>query len=92
MVLLLDTNAAIWFLTNDGQLGPRALRDIASGSNRVYCSDVVLLECAIKIKTGKLTADIDFKLLDRTLAANFIQQISFDGWSAQDRRPMDGHA
>jgi PIN domain nuclease of toxin-antitoxin system len=82
MVLLLDTNAFIWTLANVDKLGKRAFADISSSVNKVCVSNVSLLECAIKIRTGKLKFDLDFSAVDEFLEQANIQQISFDAWAA----------
>jgi PIN domain nuclease of toxin-antitoxin system len=51
---LLDTHAAIWFLTGDALLSPAAGRVIRDGVNRVCLSIVSAWELAIKINIGKL--------------------------------------
>jgi len=83
MILLLDTNAFIWSLANTDKLGRRALTDISSNANQVYVSSVSLLECAIKIRTGKLKFSIDFSQVNALLEDANIQQIAFDAWVAE---------
>ena len=83
MILLLDTNAFIWSLANTDKLGKRALADISNNANQVYISSVSLLECAIKIRTGKLKFSIDFSQVDDLLEDANIQQIAFDAWVAE---------
>lgn len=83
MILLLDTNAFIWALANVDKLGKRALADISNNDNRVYVSSISLLECAIKIRTGKLKFSIDFSEVDDFLDEANIQQIPFDSWAAE---------
>ena len=83
MILLLDTNAFIWSLANIDKLGKRATADISNNANQVYISDISLLECAIKIRTGKLKLAIDFSKVDAFLVQANIQQIPFDAWTAE---------
>ncbi len=80
MILLLDTNAFIWSLANTDKLGRRALANISNNANQVYVSSVSLLECAIKIRTGKLKFSIDFSQVDALFEDANIQQITFDAW------------
>ncbi len=81
--LLLDTNAAIWALDKFDNLGSIAAADITNPANQVFVSDIVILECVIKYRTGKLQSSLDFRRLDQALLLAGIQQISFDGWTAQ---------
>ena len=81
MILLLDTNVLIWSLTSTDKLGRRALADISNNKNQVYLSDMSLLECAIKIRTGKLQFFISFSEIDNYLNEVNIQQISFNSWA-----------
>jgi PIN domain nuclease of toxin-antitoxin system len=84
MTLLLDTNALIWSLANADKLGPRAAHDISSSTNQVYISNVSLLECAIKVRTGKLEITMDFSMIDTFLNQANIQLIPFDAWTAAE--------
>ncbi len=83
MILLLDTNAFIWSLANVDKLGKRTVTDISNNMNQVYISDVSLLECAIKIRTGRLKLIMDFSTIDASLEQANIQKISFDAWAAE---------
>lgn len=83
MILLLDTNAFIWALADVDKLGKRAIADISNNNNRVYVSSISILECAIKIRTGKLKFSIDFSQIDDFLEEANIQQIAFDSWAAE---------
>lgn len=83
MILLLDTNAFIWSLANVDKLGRRTFADISNTANQVYVSNISLLECAIKIRTGKLTFSLDFSQVDAFLEDAAIQQIPFDTWAAE---------
>jgi PIN domain nuclease of toxin-antitoxin system len=51
---LLDTHAAIWFLTGDEKLSNTVRRIMRDDSNLVYMSVVSAWELAIKIGIGKL--------------------------------------
>jgi PIN domain nuclease of toxin-antitoxin system len=81
MILLLDT--FIWSLANTDKLGRRALADISNNVNQVYVSSISLLECAIKIRTGKIKFSLDFSQVDAFLEEANIQQIAFDAWAAE---------
>ena len=54
MRYLLDTNALLWFLTDDTKLSGRARQLIESSSNESFLSIVSLWEIAIKTGLGKL--------------------------------------
>ena len=82
MILLLDTNALIWSLANADKLGPRAARNISNSANQVYISNISLLECAIKVRAGKLEMAMDFSKIDTFLNQVNIQLIPFDAWAA----------
>ncbi len=58
MKLLLDTHALLWWLSDDQRLGqgPRAL--IADPGNDILVSVVSLWEIVVKLRVGKLEADI----------------------------------
>jgi PIN domain nuclease of toxin-antitoxin system len=84
VILLLDTNAFIWSLANTDKLGRRALADISNNANQVYVSSISLLECAIKIRTGKLKFSLDFSQVDGVLEEADIQQVAFDVWAAPE--------
>jgi PIN domain nuclease of toxin-antitoxin system len=52
--LLLDTHAALWFLSDDQRLGENARRDLTDETNVVLLSAAVVWEVAIKRSLGKL--------------------------------------
>jgi PIN domain nuclease of toxin-antitoxin system len=54
--LILDTHAAIWFLSADARLSETAGRHLRDGANRVLLSAVVVWEVALKRSLGKLKA------------------------------------
>lgn len=58
MRLLLDTNALLWWQSDDPKLGPEARDLIADPSNDILISDVSLWEIVVKVRVGKLEADI----------------------------------
>jgi len=58
MRLLLDTHALLWWLADDDQLGPQARELIADPGNDVLVSVVSLWEIVVKVRAGKLEADI----------------------------------
>jgi PIN domain nuclease of toxin-antitoxin system len=53
--LLLDTHAALWFLSGDDRLGDNARRQLTDDGNRVLLSAAVVWEVAVKRALGKLT-------------------------------------
>jgi PIN domain nuclease of toxin-antitoxin system len=53
--LLLDTHAALWWLSGEA-VGPEAERQLSDESNRVLLSAAVVWEVAIKRSLGKLEA------------------------------------
>lgn len=60
MKLILDTHAALWWLTGDDRLGRDAERRLLDGRDRVLLSAAVVWEIAIKRSLGKLEAPPDF--------------------------------
>lgn len=76
MILLLDTNAFIWWVSDDTQLGPKARADIAKPTNDVYISNLSMFECSIKAKLGKLK--IDFNAVDQEISEGRLLELRFD--------------
>lgn len=58
MKLLLDTHAVLWWLDDDPRLGPEARDLIADPGHDVLVSVVSLWEMVVKLRVGKLKADI----------------------------------
>jgi PIN domain nuclease of toxin-antitoxin system len=58
--LLLDTHAALWWLSGDERLGGQALAELEDDANEVLLSAAVVWEVAIKRSLGKLEAPDDF--------------------------------
>ena len=83
MILLLDTNAFIWSLALPERLGRRAVADISDNKNQIYISNVSMLECAIKIRTGKLKLSLDFSRIENYLNESNMHLIPFDAWAAE---------
>jgi PIN domain nuclease of toxin-antitoxin system len=57
--LILDTHAALWWLSGDGRFGATAEAEMADASNQVLISAAVVWEVAIKGSLGKLEAPDD---------------------------------
>lgn len=70
MRLLLDTHALLWWLNDDGQLGQEARRLIADPGIAVLVSTVSLWEIVVKLRVGKLAADIG-EILDAIAREDF---------------------
>ncbi|KQP94705.1 twitching motility protein PilT [Methylobacterium sp. Leaf113] len=58
MKLLLDTHALLWWLLADPKLGPAARDLIADPTNDVLVSVASLWEIQVKVRVGKLRADL----------------------------------
>jgi len=56
--LLLDTHAVLWWLADDDQLGPGARKLIEDPDTEVLVSVVSLWEIVVKMRVGKLQADV----------------------------------
>lgn len=67
MRLLLDTSVFLWWLANDGRLGPEARVAIAGPDTEVFVSSASTWEIAVKRASGKLIAPFD---LAATIGAN----------------------
>ncbi len=63
MKLLLDTHAALWFLSGDERLGDGARRQLLDETNRVLLSAAVVWEVAIKRSLGKLVVPEEYLAL-----------------------------
>lgn len=59
MRLLLDTHALLWWLSDDPRLEQRARTLIADPDTTVLTSAVSLWEIVVKVRIGKLEADIE---------------------------------
>jgi PIN domain nuclease of toxin-antitoxin system len=58
--LILDTHAALWWLSGDERFGSAAEEHVADATNQVLLSAAVVWEVAIKRSLGKLEAPGDF--------------------------------
>jgi PIN domain nuclease of toxin-antitoxin system len=58
--LLLDTHAALWFLSGDERLGQSAKHHLTDGANRVLLSAAVVWEIAMKRSLGKLVVPEEY--------------------------------
>jgi PIN domain nuclease of toxin-antitoxin system len=56
--LLVDTHTILWWLNDDRRLGAKARDLIADQDNEVLVSAVSLWEIVVKVRIGKLTADV----------------------------------
>ena len=59
MELLLDTHAFLWWLADDGRLGPRTREAIAAPGNAVFVSAATAWEIASERASGTLEAPGD---------------------------------
>src|ERR1700691_3507302 len=76
MILLLDTNAFIWWVSDDVRLGHKARAAIANPIHDVYISNLSMFECSIKAKLGKLK--IDFNAVDQEISEGRLLELRFD--------------
>ena len=58
MRLLLDTHALLWWLSDDDRLAPRARDLLGDPCNDIFVSVASLWEIAVKVRVGKLEADL----------------------------------
>nr|WP_237181068.1 type II toxin-antitoxin system VapC family toxin [Roseomonas haemaphysalidis] len=57
--MLLDTHALLWWLSDDPRLGNAARECITDPANDILVSAVSLWEILVKVRVGKLLADIE---------------------------------
>ena len=81
MIILLDTNAFIWWVADDKRLGNKARVDIANPGNNVFISNLSLLECSIKVRLGKLK--IDFDAVDKEISESRLLELRYDTLAAR---------
>ncbi|MHB1865160.1 MAG: type II toxin-antitoxin system VapC family toxin [Candidatus Saccharimonadales bacterium] len=81
MIVLLDTNAFVWWMLDDPRLGTKAKKDIATPSNDIYVSNISLLECSIKVRLGKLK--IDFDVVDQEKSEGRLFELRYDTLAAR---------
>jgi len=93
--LLLDTHALLWALDDNERFGPTARGLIADPANDVLVSVVSLWEIAIKLRAGKVKADIKSvsEALGRTgvtlLGIEVAHLSTLAGLPAHHRDPFD---
>lgn len=63
MKLLLDTHAALWFLSDDERMGENAKQHLTDDDNRILLSAAVVWEIAIKRALGKLVVPEEYQTL-----------------------------
>jgi PIN domain nuclease of toxin-antitoxin system len=79
MILLLDTCALLWFLSDDPQLSTRAQTAIEDPANVRWLSPISLLEIALKVRLGKLPLRRPFgSLFPAELVANDIHLLPIE--------------
>jgi PIN domain nuclease of toxin-antitoxin system len=79
---LLDTNAVLWMLEDSPKLGRHVRADLEDFNRTFFVSDIVFLEMAIKMRTGKLRR-FSIHEIEDMLARNGMQTVTFDAWAAQ---------
>jgi PIN domain nuclease of toxin-antitoxin system len=92
--LLLDTHAALWFLSGDDRLGEHARRHLTDDTNRVLLSAAVVWEVAIKRSLGKLAVPEEYLslLLDagvQPLAVSIVHAAAVEQLPPHHRDPFD---
>jgi PIN domain nuclease of toxin-antitoxin system len=92
--LLLDTHAALWFLSGDERLSDNAKRHLTDDSNRVLLSAAVVWEIAIKRSLGKLSVPDEYLslLLDagvHPLAVSVAHAAAVEHLPRHHRDPFD---
>jgi PIN domain nuclease of toxin-antitoxin system len=92
--LLLDTHAALWFLSADARLGANAKRHLTDDSNPILLSAAVVWEVAIKRALGKLAVADDYLSLllgagVQPLAISVDHAAAVEGLPQHHRDPFD---
>ncbi len=94
MKLLLDTHAALWFLSGDERLGQGAVRHLTDDANRVLLSAAVVWEVAVKRSSGKLAVPQEYVSLllgagVQALAVSVDHAAAVEGLPWHHRDPFD---
>ncbi len=94
MKLLLDTHAALWFLSGDERLGQGAVRHLTDDANRVLLSAAVVWEVAVKRSLGKLAVPQEYVSLllgagVQALAVSVDHAAAVEGLPWHHRDPFD---
>jgi PIN domain nuclease of toxin-antitoxin system len=79
-LLLLDTHAFLWWLTDSAKLADEARTAIAEASSLVYVSAASIWEIAIKTRLGKV--DPGTKHLDKEIASNGFSELKISAQHA----------
>jgi PIN domain nuclease of toxin-antitoxin system len=92
--LLLDTHAALWYLSDDDRLGEQARRHLDDEDNHVLLSAAVVWEIAIKRGLGKLEVPDEYLrlLLDagvQPLAVSLDHAAAVEALPPHHRDPFD---
>jgi PIN domain nuclease of toxin-antitoxin system len=92
MILLLDTCALLWFLSDDPQLSVTAKAAIEEPANVRWLSPINLLEIAVKVRIGKLPLQRPFgSLFPAELVANDIQLLPIEARHVQPLTTLPFH-
>jgi len=70
--LLLDTHIFLWLASANPQLSPRS-KQVIESAEKVFVSSATIWEIAIKVRLGKLKADLD--QLIREIEANRFEEL-----------------
>ncbi len=76
MKLLLDTHALLWWLSDDRRLGQRGRTLIADPGNDILVSVASLWEIVVKLRIGKLQAEIG--AIEHALARDGFERLPID--------------
>jgi len=91
--LLLDTHAALWFLSGDERLGDNATRHLTDDTNRVLLSAAVVWEVAIERALGELAVPDEYVSLlgagVQPLAVSVAHAAGVEGLPPHHRDPFD---
>ena len=68
-------------MSDDNRLGVKSRRLIANPSNKVYVSNLSILECSIKVRLGKLK--IEFADVDKEISEGRLLELRYDTLAAK---------
>ena len=88
MRLLLDTHAALWWLSGDERLGKEAARQLADDTNQLLLSAAIVWEIAVKRSLGKLERSPTTSRRPCSPAAPRPLPVTVDHAAAVERLPL----
>jgi PIN domain nuclease of toxin-antitoxin system len=88
MILLLDANALVWWLSDEATLAPAARSAIGDPDNDILVSAATVWELAIKRAKGRITIDAD---LTAAIEAAGFSSLPVSSRDAEDAGRLPAH-